>query len=70
MKQGKAIKKDRFELIVADDGVGLPPGIDLKKADTLGLRLVAILNDQIGGTICIDNSEGTRFTIHFSTNSV
>ncbi len=66
----KAIHKDRFELIVADNGVGLPPGIDLKKADTLGLRLVTILSAQIGGFMCIDNSEGTRFTIHFSTNSV
>ena len=52
-------------LVVEDDGVGIPPGLDFRHPDTLGLKLVCIFTEQVGGTIELDRSEGTRFVIQF-----
>jgi len=51
---------------VSDDGVGLPSGFDLASAETLGLRLVRALVEQIDGRISIHAFEtGSRFSISF-----
>lgn len=56
-----------IELIVADNGVGIPEDMDFKNAETLGLRLVSMLaEDQLNGEIDLDRSEGTRFRITFT----
>ena len=56
----------RFILTVADDGVGLPPDLDLKNITTLGLELVYNLTQQIDGEIELDCSQGTKFKIRFN----
>ncbi len=61
---------DTITLVVGDNGVGLPEGLDLHKADSLGLQLVMSLVSQLGGSIDIDTRGGTQFTIHFRENSV
>jgi PAS domain S-box-containing protein len=55
-----------WALKVADDGPGLPPGLDFRTTETLGLQLVCILVRQIGGTIERLPGPGTGFTITFS----
>jgi len=50
-------------LTVCDDGVGFPDGLDFRDTKSLGLQLVNTLVDQLEGTIEIDGSEGTEFTI-------
>jgi two-component sensor histidine kinase len=55
----------RVVLEVADDGVGFPPGVDLRNPDTLGLRLISILAEQVRGTIVLDRSAGTRVVMSF-----
>jgi PAS domain S-box-containing protein len=55
----------RCTLIVADNGVGFPADLDFRKTDTLGLQLVCTLTTQIGGSIELDRTNGTRFTIEF-----
>jgi len=52
-------------LRVADDGVGLPAGFDLTKTKTLGLQIISILTKQLYGTLEVDSSNGTAFTIRF-----
>ncbi len=52
-------------LTVGDDGVGLPEGLDLYETDSLGLQLVVTLVNQLGGTIVLDSSEGTEFSVTF-----
>lgn len=54
-----------FTLYVSDDGPGLPPGLDIKNAQTLGLQLISILVRQIGGTMEIGNARGATFHIRF-----
>jgi predicted ATPase/two-component sensor histidine kinase len=55
----------RYELSVSDNGVGMPPGLDLAKADTLGLQLVHDLAEQLHGKLEIDQVSGTTFRIRF-----
>ncbi len=52
-------------LEVADDGIGLPEGLDFRNAQSLGLRLVCGLTEQLGGTIELGREGGTRFLIRF-----
>jgi PAS domain S-box-containing protein len=56
---------DEFELVIWDDGVGLPDGIDLRSARSLGLHLVYTLVEQLRGEITLDRSERTEFRIKF-----
>jgi len=52
-------------LSVADNGVGLPEGLDWRQANSLGLRLVQMLSGQVGATVEARNNGGTRFEIVF-----
>jgi PAS domain S-box-containing protein len=54
-----------FQLIVRDDGQGVPPGFDPDKANSLGVRLVSILAKQIKGRMEFRNDHGAEFTITF-----
>ena len=54
------------ELIIKDDGKGLPPEIDILNTRSLGLRLaVAAITRELGGNINVERNDGTRFIIHF-----
>ncbi len=52
-------------LSVTDDGVGLPENLDIAKATTLGLQLVVLLADQVGGELSIQPRNPTRFEVRF-----
>ena len=58
--------KNELELVISDDGVGFPEDLDFKNIKTsLGLKLVNSLVKQLDGTIKLDSSHGTEFTIKF-----
>jgi two-component sensor histidine kinase len=52
-------------LVIGDDGVGLPPEIDIRRPATIGLQIVSDLVSQLDGTAAVDRSLGTVFTIAF-----
>jgi PAS domain S-box-containing protein len=52
-------------LIVKDNGIGLSRDIDLQNADSLGLKLVRALVNQLAGQIEVDSTFGTTFMITF-----
>lgn len=54
-----------IELIVADNGEGIPSGIDIEKSETLGLKLVSSLTSHLKGTLKLERERGTRFTLTF-----
>ncbi|WP_424355763.1 PAS domain S-box protein [Methanobacterium sp. MBAC-LM] len=57
---------EEFELIIRDNGIGLPKNLDFKDIKiSLGLRLVNILVDQLDGSIELNRSRGTEFKIKF-----
>ena len=53
----------RFVLEVADDGVGIPSGIDRERPDSLGLTLLGALTDQISATVTATTDSGVRWRI-------
>jgi PAS domain S-box-containing protein len=53
-------------LEVSDDGVGMPPPDSSKEKDHLGLELVNILVNQLGGQQALLRDHGTTFQIIFS----
>jgi two-component sensor histidine kinase len=56
---------DQIELAVRDTGVGLPPGLGLEQAKTLGLRIVHILARRLNATVRVENHGGAAFTLTF-----
>lgn len=58
-------KDEYIELIIRDNGVGIPEDFDIEKSKKLGLRLLNTLVDQLEGTVKLDCSQGTEFKITF-----
>jgi len=60
-----------FKLLVRDDGVGIPQNLDIKKTNSLGLKLVKSLSTkQLKGSLEVLNSNGTIFEIKFKDESL
>jgi two-component sensor histidine kinase/HAMP domain-containing protein len=57
----------RIKLMVADNGAGIPDKIDFRNTESLGLRLVNILSEQLEGTLELDTTGGTSFELTFAT---
>jgi PAS domain S-box-containing protein len=56
----------QITLIVGDNGVGLPPGLDSTSTGTLGLQLVTMLTRQLRGILEVDGEGGgASFTLTF-----
>src|SRR5262249_45969592 len=55
-----------YVLEVCDDGIGFPPDLDYRSTQTLGLKLVHSLVDQLHGTIAMEGGGGTCFRVRFS----
>jgi len=60
------LEDGEIELIIKDNGVGIPDDVNFRGADSLGLHLVEILaEDQLDGHISVNCDEGTEFRILF-----
>ncbi|MEN6439588.1 MAG: PAS domain-containing protein [Syntrophobacter sp.] len=60
-------EEQQLVLRVSDDGVGLPPGFDLARTSSLGLRLVSNLSGQLGGQLVVERplGGGSAFKVIF-----
>tara|TARA_B100000809_G_scaffold248154_1_gene277963 strand:+ start:7752 stop:11267 length:3516 start_codon:yes stop_codon:yes gene_type:complete len=58
-------KKGVINLIVQDNGLGLPKKINYKETESLGLQLVITLAEQIDAEVILDNTKGAKYTIIF-----
>ncbi len=56
---------ENAELIVEDNGSGLPADFDLKKSNSLGMKLLDIFTRQIKGKYHISGESGMRVSITF-----
>jgi PAS domain S-box-containing protein len=54
-----------YTLIVRDNGIGLPPNWESKTVNSLGLKLVEILANQLEGTLQVNSRCGTEFSLKF-----
>jgi two-component sensor histidine kinase len=65
-QEKKTERYAQYILQVSDDGVGISPSLDHRNADSLGLQLVDLLTQQLQGTLDLDRTNGTKFTVRFS----
>ncbi len=58
---------ERYSLMVADNGVGLSPAVEPGSSPSFGMQLIDVFVKQLNGSLLIDRTEGTKFTIEFSS---
>jgi len=60
-------KSDDQDMIlnIADNGIGLPSAINIEQINTMGLRMVMALVQQISGSLSVNREAGSSFTIRF-----
>jgi len=62
----RPLDEGQYELIVSDNGIGMPKDIDFKKSESLGLRLVTNFTERtLHGKIELNKHKGTEFQIIF-----
>ena len=59
------LDEGKLRLRVADDGIGLPPGLEVRRAQSLGLQLVSMLADQLDAELDVKNAPGASFQLTF-----
>ncbi|MBP2046076.1 PAS domain S-box-containing protein [Methanobacterium aggregans] len=57
-----------FEILIGDNGVGIPEDMDLENTETLGLLLINSLTSQIDGEVELLRKGGTSFRIKIPLN--
>ncbi|HEX2865843.1 MAG TPA: PAS domain S-box protein [Ignavibacteriales bacterium] len=55
-------RKTEIEIMIKDNGPGLPEGMDMNKSGTLGQILISSLAAQLGGNLEITNDSGAKYT--------
>ncbi|GAB6904440.1 hypothetical protein JCM12296A_02740 [Desulfosarcina cetonica] len=63
----RMLSPGRMELVVADNGIGMAESPAENEKPSLGLRLIHTLTAQLDGTVSVDTTNGTRFSIVVST---
>ena len=59
-------QKNQFQLLITDNGQGIPANFDYKKSKSLGLHLVHRLVRQLHGKVNYYNNQGLVYEIHFT----
>lgn len=57
------VRPDLLRLIVSDNGVGIPQGTDIIRAESMGMTVVNSLSKQLGASVKVESVKGTKFTI-------
>jgi two-component sensor histidine kinase len=60
------VHENSVELVVRDNGVGMPETVLAREGHSLGLLLVQALVDQLQGTFSVDNRDGAYFSVVFT----
>jgi len=62
----RKIKETEIEVVIHDNGVGLPDDVDIHKPQSMGLDLVnGLVKNQLDGQIEVKRGDGTEFRIIF-----
>ncbi|AKB75173.1 sensory transduction histidine kinase [Methanosarcina lacustris Z-7289] len=60
------VNRSFFSLIISDNGIGIPEDVELASFESLGMKLVNTLVDQLDGKIELIRAPGTEFIITFN----
>lgn len=55
-----------YQLVIADDGIGLPEGFESQERESLGMNLMIGLTDQLNGSFELKNDNGLVIVITFA----
>ena len=59
-------KSEMYELIIGDNGIGIPKDLDFRNTESLGLRLITNLSEnQLQGKVELNRNKGLEFKIKF-----
>jgi len=64
--QIKHSRPREVEMVVSDNGIGLPQSINIQEPPTLGLKLVQLLARQIQAEMELERTGGTKFQFRFT----
>lgn len=65
----KKIENETYQLIISDNGVGVPDHFELKNRNSLGMNLMHGLSSQVDGTFNIENKNGLTITLNFKATA-
>jgi PAS domain S-box-containing protein len=60
-----SLPEGQLELLVSDDGIGLPANLDPRKTKSLGLDLVFTFAEQLGAEVDVQRTGGAHFRFRF-----
>lgn len=61
--------ENKYQLVIADTGIGLPDNFEDTERNSLGMNLMIGLSDQIDGTFDMKNHNGLQIKITFTRNT-
>ncbi|AYL94536.1 histidine kinase dimerization/phosphoacceptor domain -containing protein [Mucilaginibacter celer] len=64
------LAEETIVLTIADNGNGLPPGFDVRQANSLGMEMMKALSKQLGGYFKIENCQGAVITVEFKAETI
>jgi PAS domain S-box-containing protein len=56
---------EKYIVTYSDDGIGLPDSVTFDRTESLGMQLIRGLTKQINGSIELDRTSGTKYTVTF-----
>jgi ligand-binding sensor domain-containing protein/two-component sensor histidine kinase len=59
------LEDNKYVLTMFDNGIGLPKDLDIDKTESLGLKIVKSMVQQINGSLDVQRNGGTKFIITF-----
>lgn len=65
----KELNESDYVLVIKDDGIGIPESVDFVNTNSLGLKLVKILSEQLGGAVELIRNNGSEFRISFKRSN-
>jgi len=57
--------ENHINLIIKDNGKGLPKNFDINKTQSLGLMIIKMISQQLNGNFTMESHNGTRFSLKF-----
>lgn len=54
-----------YTLTITDDGIGMPKDLELDNTDSLGIKLIMSLAEQLDAKLTIEGVNGTEYIIKF-----
>jgi two-component system, sensor histidine kinase PdtaS len=60
-----AVNDGNVRLVVSDNGIGLPPDVNIRSMRSMGMTLIHNLVEQLEGSISLERDRHTRFIVTF-----